>query len=138
MTRRGFSLLEVIVASVLLGALMTTCLQLLHLTAAHHRATESRQLAIREADNVMQRLAAARFDDLTPEAARQIQLSEEASRGLPGAKLAVEVRDVPDRSDARRIVVRIEWQDRTGRSVRPVELVAWRYSIGPMSQEDPI
>jgi len=130
-------LLEVIVASALLAVLMTICLQLVHLAAAQHRATEIRQLAIREADNVMQRLAAAGFDDLTPRTARQIRLSEEASRGLPDGTLRVEIDDRLGSPPAKRIVVRIEWQDCAGRSVRPVELVAWKYPNGPPRQEDP-
>ncbi len=137
MNRRGISLLEVAVASVLLLAVMGLCLQLLQLTAGRHRATEMRQLAIREADNVMQRVTAVAWDELTPQAARQTHLSQEAGRRLTDGTLQVEIDASPDNPNAKRIVVRIEWQDRTGRPVRPVKLVAWRYRNGPSKREDP-
>lgn len=127
MNRRGFSFLEVIVAGVLLATTMTISLQMLHATAARHRATEMRQTAISEAANVMQRLGAVPFDKLDAQDAGQMKLSEVAGRRLPGGRLEIELAEVADQPDAKRIVVRIHWQDRTGRAAGPVQLVAWRY-----------
>ena len=134
MTRRGMMLLEVIVAGALLLAMMAICLQMLHAAAGQHRATEIRQTAIREAANVMERLAAVPWHDLTAEGTGQIKLSADANRHLPGGKLDVELVESADHPEAKRIIVRVHWKDRAGQPVRPVQLVAWRYP----ARSDPI
>lgn len=127
MTRRGFSVLEVTVAGALLVAVLAICLQMLRATAAGHRARGTRQMAIIETGNVMERLSAVPWEDLTPQAARAMQLSPQARRGLTAAELEIEITQRPDRPGAKRIAVRVRWQDPAGRVVRPVRLVAWRY-----------
>ena len=128
--RRGMSLLEVSVAGVLLAALLTVCVQFLGATAARRRAMEDRQTAILEAGNVMERLGARQWHELTPETARAMELSEEAQQSLAEARLEVEVAEVPDEAGARRVAVAVHWEDGSGRPQRPVRLVAWRYRIG--------
>ena len=63
MTRRGMTLLELVVAGALLGTLLVVCLQLLAATAAQRRAADQRQLAVLEVGNVMERLAARPWAD---------------------------------------------------------------------------
>ncbi len=127
MTRRGTTILELLFAGALLATLMTVCLQMLAATAAQHRAAEDRQTAIREAANLMERLGAISFDDLTPQRVAQVQLSQQARRALPGGELEIELNGPADQPAVKRIVVLLRWQDKTGRFVRPVRLVAWRY-----------
>lgn len=127
MTRRGTTVLELLFAGALLAVLMTVCLQMLAATAAQHRAAEDRQTAIREAANLMERLGAISFGDLTPQRVAQVQLSEQARRALPGGELEIELNGPAGQTAAKRIVVLLRWQDKTGRFVRPVRLVAWRY-----------
>lgn len=153
MTRRGTTMVELLVAGVLLVALTAVCVQMLAVLAGHRRAVEQEQTAIREAANLMERLAAVPWDELTPEGVRDVRLSEEARRALPGGELEISVTSSKfgeplagervagdrvagvERSEppvaqvpgAKRILVSIRWQDRTGRFVRPVRLAAWRY-----------
>jgi len=127
MTRRGMTMLELLLAGVLLGVLMTVCLQMLSAAAAQRRAADDRQTAVREAANLMERLSTVSFDALTPEGVGQVQLSDVARRALPGGELEVQLSSPPEQPGAKRIVVLLRWQDRTGRFVRPVRLVAWRY-----------
>ena len=103
------------------------CLQMLSAAAAQRRAAEERQTAIREAANLMERLGTVPFDRLTPEGVAAVQLSGEARRALPEAELEVQLSSPPGQPEAKRIVVLLRWQDRTGRFLRPVRLVAWRY-----------
>ena len=131
-TRRGVSLLELMVATMLLAAIMTVCLQMLTVTAAQHRALEDRQTAIREAANLMERLSAKAWDDLTAESVRDVQLSEQARRSLPDANLEIKLTSPPITSsdgepDTKRIAVAVHWQQRAGEPRRHVQLVAWRY-----------
>ena len=127
MTRRGMTMLELLFAGVLLGVLMTVCLQMLSAAAAQRRATDDRQTAIREAANLMERLSTVSFDKLTPEGLGDLKLSDEARRALPGGELQVQLSSPPEQPGAKRIVVLLRWQDHTGQFVRPVRLVAWRY-----------
>lgn len=126
--RRGVTLLELAVAGILLGTLLTVCLQMVGATAARRRAVEDRQTAMLEAGNVMERLAARPWDELTPEAVAEIELSSEARESLLEGRLEVDVtRGGPDEPDAKRVAVLVRWNDRSGKPQRPVRLVAWRY-----------
>jgi len=127
MTRRGMTMLELLFAGVLLGVLMTVCLQMLSAAAAQRRAGDDRQTAIREAANLMERLSTVSFDGLTPEGVANVQLSDEARRALLGGELEIQLSSPPEQPGAKRIVVLLRWQDHTGQFVRPVRLVAWRY-----------
>jgi len=127
MTRRGMTVLELLVAGAALATLMAVCLQMLSAAAAQRRAAEDRQTAIREAANLMERLGTVPFDRLTPGGVGAVRLSGEARRGLPGGELEIQLSSPPGQPDAKRIVVLLRWQDRTGRFLRPVRLVAWRY-----------
>jgi Tfp pilus assembly protein PilE len=127
MTRRGTTMFEVLCAGALLAVLMAACLPMLSAAAAQRRAAENRQTAFQEAANLMERLSTVPFDQLAPERVGHVQLSAEANRALPGAKLEIQLSSPPDQTDAKRIVVLLRWPDRTGRFVRPARLVAWRY-----------
>ncbi len=127
MTRRGTTLLEVTVAAAMLMGMMAVCLQMFGAVAAQNRAAEIRQTAVREAANAMERLRAVSWDELTAKNLQNVRLSEEASRALPGGELRIESTVPTDESDAKRIAVSVRWQDRTGRFMQPVRLVAWRY-----------
>jgi len=126
-TRRGTTLFELIVASALLGTLLVVCLQLLTATAAQRRAADQRQLALFEVGNVMERLAARPWADLTPKTAADERLSASLGDRLPGAKLNVEVTALPAEPSAKRITVSLRWQDRNGRFLAPVTITTLKY-----------
>ena len=70
--RRGaFAAIELTVATILLVVAMTLAVQALGWVAAERRATERRAAAVREAANLMERLTARPFDQITPEARRR-------------------------------------------------------------------
>jgi Tfp pilus assembly protein PilV len=125
--RRGTTLLELLVAGVLLVALMSACLELLLAAGAMRRAVEERQTALEEAANVMERLSARPFDELSPEAVRGAQLSAPARARLPAGAVEIQLADAPDGPAAKRITVIVRWQASGGRSELTARLVAWRY-----------
>lgn len=137
------SLLEVTIAGVLLGVLLTVCLQLMGASAAGRRAVEARQTALVEASNVMERLSAQPWETLAAEKSPPVELSAWAKKSLPGGRLDVEVTPSGQTPEARRIAVAVQWQDAAGRLQRPVRLVAWRYrgqedkTISPENSSDP-
>jgi Tfp pilus assembly protein PilV len=133
MRRRGVSILELSVAIILAGVLLTGIGQLLAVVAAQQREGERRLAAMHEAANQMERLAAIPWAELTAEAAAELQLSEEAAAALPGGTLEARVTDLEASDEeyapaGRRVEVAISWRNPAGREVDPVRLVAWRYA----------
>jgi len=126
-TRRGVTILEVTVAGVLLVAMMTVCLEFLQAAAAQRRAIRQRQTAIQEAANVMERLSARPWEELSPQGVAGLELSQAARSLLPDGKLAVEVISPADEPGAKQIVVAVGWEDDSGGSAWPIRLTAWRY-----------
>ncbi|MBN1588147.1 MAG: prepilin-type N-terminal cleavage/methylation domain-containing protein [Pirellulales bacterium] len=128
MKRRGFTVLEMMVAAALLAVAATLCLQMVMLDTATRRAAAQRRLATREAANLVERLMARPRDQLTRETAEALELSPEAVEKLPEARLAVEFDEsADDGPSATRLTLTLTWQGRSGQTVRPVRLVAWHY-----------
>ncbi len=127
MNRRAFTLLELIAASVLIGAMLMLCLQVLTATAAARRRAETRLIAMQQSANVMERLAAVPWEDLSEENIEKLELEKLVRRLLPDAQLDIELATPPDEPPAKRITVSIGWSDRAGQAVGPVRLVAWRH-----------
>jgi hypothetical protein len=127
MNRRGMTLMELAVAGVLLTALLTISAQIMTATAAQRRIADQRRLAVFEAANVMERMAAHAWTDLTPEAVAGQQIPTSARKRLPGAELKVEVSSPPADPGAKRLLVSLRWQDDHGRFLSPVTLVTWKY-----------
>lgn len=126
MARRGIVLMELMVAGALLGTLLVVCLQLVAATSAQRRAIAQRQLALIEVGNVMERLAARPWSELTPQTSGP-KLSPSATKRLPNAELNIEVAPSLAETNAKRIVVSLRWQDRAGQFIQPVRLVTWRW-----------
>ncbi len=80
-----------------------------------------------EVANVMERITAYPFDEVTPELARRMTLSRAARQSLPDSELAVDVAESepgPGRS-AKRIAIRLRWRGRDGEWEAPVRLTSW-------------
>ena len=123
----GFTLLEVCVAAAVVAAAAVICVQFLTTTLQHGRVLRDQQYARQEAANVMERLAAWPWEELTGERAAEVQISAWAREALPGAVMKVDVLPSAAEPEAQRIVVEISWPDRPHRAGRPVRLVSWRY-----------
>jgi len=68
--------------------------------------------------NVLERLAARPWADLTPKTVANEKPADWLGNRLPGAELKVEVTTPSDEPSAKRIVVSLRWQDRNGRYSR--------------------
>jgi prepilin-type N-terminal cleavage/methylation domain-containing protein len=125
--RRGFTILELTVAMVILGALMTLCVKWVAATGGQSREARWRQTASCEAANVMERLTAQTWDELSPQGAAKVSLSEEARRTLPGGAVAVQVTQPADEPEAKEIAVTVRWRPRSDTPEANVRLVAWKF-----------
>jgi hypothetical protein len=129
-TRRGATILEMIVAGALLGTLLVICLQLFAATAAQHQAAVRRQCASLELANVMERVTVRPWGQLTNAVLAEEHLSPSATAQLPGAELKIEVFVPAGAPEAKRLAATIRWQDRDGRPPQPLTLTTWRYRHG--------
>jgi hypothetical protein len=125
--RRGSLLVEVAMATVLLMIAMTLVVKVLGWVGHERRSTERRQRALIEVANIMERITAYPFEQVTPDLARRITLSDTARGLLPDAELAVDVSDSkPDAGgSSRRIALRLRWRGSSGMWNAPVRLISW-------------
>lgn len=126
-------MLEVAAATLLLTAVMMMTAGAVRLRLATGRHAQQQQLALEEANNLLERLTAgpplasiargASPAGEAPAASDTPQLSAAALAALPDAKLRVTFDD--DQLGLRRIRVEIDWQLGSGQRSRAVTLVGW-------------
>jgi len=125
--RRGSMLLELTVAMIILGVLATLCVKWVAATSGQQRQMHWRQAALVEASNVMERLAAQKWEELSPERAAKISLSDDARQTLPDGSLAVQVSQPADDPKAKQIAVTVRWRQQTSTPDTQVRLIARRF-----------
>ena len=122
-------LLETAVACVLLAALAGVCLKSFAAAAAQRLAIDQRQIALRAAANLLEKLTALPWDDLDKAADKPF--AEASQKALPeeldGAEVKVEIVPATGEPAAKRLAVTVRWQDKDNQWVEPVRLTAWRY-----------
>jgi len=125
--RGGYTLVEVVLSVVVLLSAMTVVVKLLGWVGLERREADRRSWAVQEVANVMERLTARPFDEITAEQAGRLTLSPSARQSLPEAELAVGVaEDQPGAGrSAKRIAVRLRWRGRAGEWEAPVRLTTW-------------
>jgi Tfp pilus assembly protein PilV len=125
--RRGSLLVEVSMATVVLMIIMTVAIKILGFAAHERGASDRRQRAVLEAANVMERITANSFDEVTSESVRRTALPKSVLEALPGSELALDVTTIDRAADrtAKRITVRLRWRDRGGQWEAPVRLTSW-------------
>ena len=128
--RSGFSLFEVLVSGLLIGAVVTFVVPVLGWMVRERALGRERQAAMLEAGNLMERLAAVGYDDLTPERAATFGLSEALQQQLHDARLAIAVEPDRDERGAKRLVIELRWSIAPGREAPAVRLVTWIYRQG--------
>jgi hypothetical protein len=128
--RPGFGLIEMAVTGVLIAAAMAATLQVVGWVALERRAVERRERAVLEASNLMERIAARPWDELSAEALASTRLAGASAAFLPGSTLEIKVAPSEDAPARKRITVEVRWLDRSGRPEAPVRLVAWAYRRG--------
>jgi hypothetical protein len=120
-------LAEVTMAAVLLMIAMTLTVKVISYAGIERRATERRQRALFEVANLMERITANEFEQVTAGLAGRMTLSEEAQRALPDSQLAVDVANKGPGigRKAKRIAISLRWRGRSGEWERPVRLTSW-------------
>jgi hypothetical protein len=114
-------------AAALLMVAMALTVRVLGFVAHERRASERRQRALVEVANLMERITANPFDQVTPALAKSLTLSTGGQQSLPDSELAVDVAESAPGAGraARRIAIRLRWRGPDGEWVAPVRLTSW-------------
>lgn len=128
MRHRGAMLFELLVATVVLGTALTISAKLAGFSHAQYRSDAHRALALDEAANLMERIAALPADEITAERVAEFQLSESVTKALRDARLTIDVHDEPGDLPTRRVSLAIRWRNRGGQDDAPVRLTTWMFS----------
>ena len=122
MRKRGYLIQEAVATVAVAITALAGVTQLLGLVAQHRAAVQQRQVATRELGNVMERVMAFRWAELTTDKASNLQVSTGCQAVLRDPKLQVSV--VPDSTsqDLVQIRVQIDWQDTAGHVWRTLTL----------------
>jgi len=127
--RRGMMMMELIAVCVLLGMLLAVCMQMVAAVASQHRAAERRQCAMLELGNIMERVAARPWNQLTAAALASERPAASAVDLLPEAELKMEVAALPNEPNAKRITAVLRWRDRDGCPPSQTILTTYRYNL---------
>jgi type II secretory pathway pseudopilin PulG len=125
--RRGYNIIELTVATVILVAVMGVSLKWFVATARQRRAADCRQAALREAANAMERLAARPWEELTPEGVSKLATSLPPDPSLPGGQVLAEVKGPGGEPEGKFLTVTVRWRPRAEAPPEQVRLVAWKY-----------
>jgi len=123
--RRGISLLEVAVAAVVLGAILTLAAQVVRWSAAEQRVALKRRAALEAATTVLDQMTVREWTAITPQAAASMRLSPETTEFLLDPRLAVTVTNEGGTPAAKHVAVEVAWNDRAGGASQRVGLSTW-------------
>ena len=128
--RPGFGLIEMAVAGVLIVVAMTVTVQVVGWIALERKAVERRERSLLEAENLLERIVATPWGELTTESAARFRVSEATAKFLRNPTLGLAVAAFDDAPARKKVSVELRWLDRSGRPEAPVRLVAWTYRRG--------
>ncbi|QDV48089.1 PilW family protein [Gimesia fumaroli] len=123
--RCGFTLVEMMVAGVLLMTVTMIVVPAIYWVYRERRQTEYRQIAIVEVENMMERIVSLPFNDITQAKVDKFVLSESALRQLPDADLTIDISESGNVPLMKKIQVQLGWSDHRGINEVPVRLTSW-------------
>jgi type II secretory pathway pseudopilin PulG len=126
--RAGFSLLELFVAAIVFGVVLTTFLPLMTSVGSQQRMNDQRLLALREANNLLEELSRKKWNELTAAELAKISLPDDVKSRLPQAALKIDVRESDEPPKSKRVGVKLSWSPRPGHAASSVALAAWFFS----------
>lgn len=123
---RGTITHEAIIAIVIATAAILGTAQTLAIISHQRRELGRREVANREAGNLLEEIASRPWDELTADNLSALTLSEECQQRLEQPNLNVLV--TPEANGAgKHIRVEIDWLTTRERRSEPLRLAAWRY-----------
>ncbi len=124
---KAIVLMDALVASALVGVLLTASLATMTSMSQARRATESRAIAIELAAGAIERVRGLSWDKLTAERFDEIARNSAIGQILSRAEMKLSLESATSGPTAKHIWVEIAWTNTTGGTVAPVRLDYWAY-----------
>lgn len=124
--KNGFTVLEVSLALSILLAASVLLTQFLIASSQQRKLADQRRLALEEISNRLERVLAAKSDEVNADAIERQEFTPEVQEILPAAKLTASVADEPGPAGGKRVRLEISWEQ-NGQRVTPLGLTAWKY-----------
>lgn len=122
--RTAFTLIEMMLAMMLLGVLFSVFVPML-LTIAHERRDAVReQVALQHAANILEDVTLRSWDELQPSVTGP-ELPADQQPLLPNFEQTVTVAAVDGTPSTKRITVAVSWKHRSGQRTLPLMLHGW-------------
>lgn len=119
-------MLEVTLALTVLLAAMVLLSQFLIAAKLQRRVGDQRRLALEELSNQMERVMAAKWEEVNALAIEKQSLAPHVLEALPAATLTAHVVDEPGPPVGKKIRLEISWEHGEDR-ISPLGLTAWRF-----------
>lgn len=123
--RRGFTLIEMMVAGVLMMTVTMIVVPAIYWVHRERRQTEYRQIALIEVENLMERITALPFNQVSQTTVDKLVLSESALRQLPEPNLEIVIRETDALPPMKKIEIQLSWNQLREISAAPVRLTSW-------------
>jgi type II secretory pathway pseudopilin PulG len=123
--RTGFTVLEVSLALSILLAAAILLTQFLVASSRQQKLADQRRLALEELSTRLERMQAARWDEVDAATMEAQEFRPDVKARLPGVKLKANISDEPGPAGGKRVHLTINWEERGG----PIslELTGWKY-----------
>ena len=118
-TRQGAMLLEAIVSAALLATLLVIINQIAVRLHAQTALIDRHYVAQQTLENLLEELTSRNWDDLHSTAINELEIPAWVRSKLPQATLIGEVIQETDPTTAKRITLRLGWQEASGTQRRP-------------------
>jgi type II secretory pathway pseudopilin PulG len=126
--RSGSILLELLVSAALLASLLVIVNQSFVGLRRQSRLVDRRFVAQQVLENVMEEYTQQSWDTLSTESIQKITLPELAVEKLPHCKITGIVVDESDPVLAKRIILRLLWDNHPGRPSQSIGLTSWSFA----------
>lgn len=125
--RRGSMLLELIMSTALLAALLIIVSQVIVRLQTQSKLVDQHFVAQQTLQNLLEELTTSDWQDLNTASISELKVPVWVQSKLPEAKLTGDVASEAEPVVAKRITLNIVWLDATRTTRRPLSLTTWVY-----------
>ena len=129
MPPKGFTLVELIGTSLLLGILFSMTIPMLVIVAHERRSTQQRQFALQHLANLLEQSVTRDWNELIPGDLPIPIADPDLLVVLPGLEEHLTVKQIDLEPVSRQVIASIKWQNHSGQMNSNLELSAWVYPM---------
>ena len=113
------------VSGVLLMTVFMVVVPSIYWVHREQRQTEQRQVALTEVENLMERIAALSYSEISQSVVDKYVIPESVLRQLSNADLKIQIQETKVLPPMKKIQIELTWQGQPGQKIRPVRLISW-------------